>query len=223
MFWDRSMGRPPWTIVAMFRGGDKIRGDDSRSATISAMEHSDYHATTILSVRSEAGVAIAGDGQVTLGHVVAKSGARKIRRLPEVGSRRAGVLVGFAGGASDAFALMERFEAKLRESPVNLLRAASGLARDWRTDRALRRLEAMMIVADLESTLILSGQGDLIEPDDGIAAIGSGGNYALAAARALHRRTDLDVAEVCREAMTIAGELCVYTNDRISVEEIRVG
>ncbi len=185
------------------------------------MDPNDYHATTILSVRDGSGVAIAGDGQVTLGHVVAKSGARKIRRLPEVGANRAGVLVGFAGGASDAFALMERFEAKLRESPVNLLRAASGLARDWRTDRALRRLEAMMIVADLESTLILSGQGDLIEPDDGIAAIGSGGNYALAAARALSLHSELDAPTICREAMSIAGELCIYTNTRISVEEIR--
>ena len=208
-------------IVGQDRSGDTIPGVIARSGTILGMDRIQYHATTILSVRDDAGVAIAGDGQVTLGQVVAKAGARKIRRLPDVGAGRAGVLVGFAGGASDAFALMERFEAKLRESPVHLLRAAAGLARDWRTDRALRRLEAMMIVADLESTLILSGQGDLIEPDDGIAAIGSGGNYAFSAARALTRHADLNAPAVCREAMGIAAELCVYTNDHISVEEIR--
>lgn len=208
-------------IVANGPSGDMIGEIEAGSGTIPGMDRIQYHATTILSVRDAMGVAIAGDGQVTLGQVVAKAGARKIRRLPEVGAGRAGVLVGFAGGASDAFALMERFEAKLRESPVNLLRAASGLARDWRTDRALRRLEAMMIVADLETTLILSGQGDLIEPDDGIAAIGSGGNYALSAARALDRYADLDATAICREAMGVAAELCVYTNDRISVEAIR--
>lgn len=178
------------------------------------------HATTILSVRDEDGVAIAGDGQVTLGAVVAKSTACKIRRLRDVGAERAGVLVGFAGGAADAFALLERFEGRLKASPTHLLKAAAELARDWRSDRALRRLEAMMIVADLEKTLIVSGQGDLIEPDDGIAAIGSGGHYALAAARALRRQTKLSASIIAQESMQVAGELCVYTNTEISMERL---
>ena len=178
------------------------------------------HATTIVCVRDEASVAIAGDGQVTLGAVVAKSSACKIRRLDDVGHDRAGVLVGFAGGASDAFALLERFESKLKATPTQLLKATAELARDWRTDRALRRLEAMMIVADLESMLIVSGQGDLIEPDDGIAAIGSGGHYALAAARALKRRSDLPASEVATESMQVAGEICIYTNTTISLETL---
>ena len=178
------------------------------------------HATTIVCVRDDASVAIAGDGQVTLGAVVAKSSACKIRKLEKVGHDRAGVLVGFAGGASDAFALLERFESKLKATPTQLLKATAELARDWRTDRALRRLEAMMIVADLESTLIVSGQGDLIEPDDGIAAIGSGGHYALAAARALVRRSDLPASEVASEAMQVAGEICIYTNTSISLESL---
>ena len=181
---------------------------------------SKIHATTILCVRDRSGVAMAGDGQVTLGAVVAKSTARKVRRLEDVGQDRAGVLVGFAGGAADAFALLERFEAALERSPVNLLKAAATLARDWRTDRALRRLEAMMIAADRGRTLVISGQGDLIEPDDGIAAIGSGGNYALAAARALVRHATLDSAAVARESMQVAGELCVYTNTEIVLEKI---
>lgn len=181
------------------------------------------HATTILCVRDDAGVAMAGDGQVTLGAVVAKSTARKVRRLTDVGQDRAGVLVGFAGGAADAFALLERFEAALERSPVNLLKAAATLARDWRTDRALRRLEAMMIAADRGRTLVISGQGDLIEPDDGIAAIGSGGNYALAAARALRRHASLDSASIARESMQVAGELCVYTNTEIVLETIDSG
>lgn len=178
------------------------------------------HATTILSVRDDEGVAIAGDGQVTLGAVVAKSTACKIRRLRDVGAERAGVLVGFAGGAADAFALLERFEGRLKASPTHLLKAAAELARDWRSDRALRRLEAMMIVADLEKTLIVSGQGDLIEPDDGIAAIGSGGHYALAAARALRRQTKLSASIIAQESMQVAGELCVYTNTEISMERL---
>lgn len=178
------------------------------------------HATTIVCVRKGDSVAIAGDGQVTLGAVVAKSGACKIRRLPDVGRDRAGVLVGFAGGAADAFALLERFESKLKATPTQLLKATAELARDWRTDRALRRLEAMMIVADLDVTLMASGQGDLIEPDDGIAAIGSGGHYALAAARALVRRSDLPAVEIATEAMQVAGEICIYTNTRISSESL---
>ena len=178
------------------------------------------HATTILSIRKGDRVALAGDGQVTLGHAVAKGDAVKVRRLPDVGSGKAGVLVGFAGGAADAFSLLERFEAKLRSSPANLLRAATELARDWRTDRVLRKLEAMMIVADLERTLVVSGQGDLIEPTDGIASVGSGGSYALSAARALVRHTELDAGEATREAMRIAGEICIYTNDSITLLEL---
>ena len=178
------------------------------------------HATTILAVRDDDAVAIAGDGQVTLGAVVAKASACKIRRLEDVGAGRAGVLVGFAGGAADAFALLERFEGRLKANPTHLLKAAAELARDWRTDRALRRLEAMMIAADRERTFLISGQGDLIEPDDGIAAIGSGGHYALSAARALVRHSQLSAAEVARASMEIAGELCVYTNTEISLEQI---
>jgi ATP-dependent HslUV protease subunit HslV len=145
----------------------------------------------------------------------------KVRVLPAIGAEDAGVLVGFAGAAADAFALLERFEAKLKESPANLMRAAVELAKDWRTDRALRRLESLLIVADLERSLMVSGQGDVIEPTDGICAIGSGGSFALAAARALQRHTPLGPAEVCRESMRLAAEICVYTNDSIMVKEIK--
>ena len=179
-----------------------------------------YSATTIVSVRGEGAVAMAGDGQVSLGAVIAKHDAVKVRSLPDVGSEGAGVLVGFAGAAADAFALVERFETKLKESPANLMRAAVELAKEWRTDRALRRLESLLIVADLSRSLMISGQGDVIEPTDGICAIGSGGTFALAAARALQRHTKLSAAELCREAMRIAAEICVYTNDSITVKEI---
>ncbi|MCH2144694.1 MAG: ATP-dependent protease subunit HslV [Phycisphaerales bacterium] len=175
-----------------------------------------HRATTILSVRRGESVAIAGDGQVTLGNIVAKPDAVKIRRLDEVGSGRRGVLVGFAGAAADAFALMEQFEKHLKESPTNLRRASIELARLWRTDRALRRLDSMMIVADLEATLMVSGQGDVIEPTDGVCAIGSGGSYALAAARALVEHTELGPEEVCASSMAIAAGLCIYTNDSIT-------
>ncbi len=184
-------------------------------ATLAAMDT--YHATTILSVRSGSDVAIAGDGQVTMAETIAKGDAVKVRHLPEVGAEGAGVLVGFAGSAADAFALLDRFEAKLKESPTNLLRAAIELAKFWRTDRALRRLESLLVVADRKSTLLLSGQGDVIEPSDGICAIGSGGSFALAAARALSRHTQLPPNDLCREAMKIAGEICVYTNEHITV------
>jgi len=179
-----------------------------------------YKATTIVSVRGKSGVAIAGDGQVSLGQVIAKNDAVKVRTLQNIGAENAGVLVGFAGAAADAFALLERFEAKLKESPANLMRAAVELAKDWRTDRALRRLESLLIVADLAKSLTISGQGDVIEPTDGICAIGSGGSYVLAAARALQRHTQLGPAELCRESMRIAAEICVYTNDSITVQEI---
>ncbi|MFW6324010.1 MAG: ATP-dependent protease subunit HslV [Desulfovibrionales bacterium] len=172
--------------------------------------------TTILAVLDDSGVAMAGDGQVTFGQNVAmKHGARKVRLL--YNDR---ILVGFAGATADAFTLSERFEAKLEEFAGNLLRASVELAKSWRTDKYLRRLEAMLIAADAENVLILSGTGDVIEPDDGIAAIGSGGPYALAAARALSRKTKLKGEEVVRTAMGIAGEICVFTNEQISVETL---
>lgn len=174
----------------------------------------ELHGTTILAVRVGTTVAMAGDGQVTLGQsIVMKHTARKVRRL-----YKGRVLAGFAGATADAFTLFERFEAKLEEMNGNLLRAAVEMAKDWRKDKYLRRLEAMLLLADRSNILLLSGTGDVIEPDDGLAAIGSGGAYALAAARALTRHTDADAETVVRNAMTIAGELCVFTNDRLTVE-----
>lgn len=170
------------------------------------------HATTVLAVRRDGALAMASDGQVTVGNVVMKRGAQKVRR---VGGGR--VLVGFAGGAADALALTERLEAKLEAFPGNVRRAAVELAREWRSDRMLRRLEAMLVVGDIEGVLVVSGTGDVIEPDDGIAAIGSGGSYALAAARALVRHTTLPAREVATEALRVAGEICIYTNDAITV------
>ncbi|MBX3373127.1 MAG: ATP-dependent protease subunit HslV [Phycisphaeraceae bacterium] len=176
--------------------------------------------TTILAVRRDGRVAIAGDGQVTLGQMVAKADATKIRLLGDLGAGRRGVLAGFAGSAADAFALLERFEARLRESPTSLLKAAIELARQWRMDRALRRLESLLVVADLERTLMLSGQGDVIEPAEGCCAIGSGGGYATAAARALLQHTPMPAGAIAEEALRIAGELCVYTNTNITRLEI---
>lgn len=170
--------------------------------------------TTIIAVKDENGTAVAGDGQVTFGQaVVMKHTARKVRRI-----YKDKVTVGFAGATADAFTLSERFEAKLETYAGNLLRAAVELAKDWRTDKYLRKLEAMLLAADGEHVLIISGTGDVIEPDDGVAAIGSGGSYALAAARALKRNTDLNAGEIARKAMEIAAELCVYTNDNIILE-----
>lgn len=175
-----------------------------------------FHATTILAVTDDNGVAMAGDGQVTLGQGVAmKHHARKVRRI-----YKDKVLVGFAGATADAFTLFERFEAKLDEFGGNLVRAAVELAKDWRKDKYLRRLEAMLIVADAEKALVLSGNGDVIEPDDGVAAIGSGGPYALAAARALRRETGLSAGDVAKKAMAIAAEICIYTNDQITLETL---
>ena len=158
---------------------------------------------------------LAGDGQVTLGNTVMKQGARKIRRL-----YNDTVLAGFAGSAADSFALFARFEAKLEQYRGNLERSAVELARDWRADRLLRRLEAMLIVADPKSTFLLSGTGDLIEPDDGIVAVGSGGPFALAAARALARHSALDARQIAEEAMKIAGDICIYTNGNLTIEEL---
>ena len=173
------------------------------------------HATTILTVRHNGRVAMAGDGQVTLGTAVMKSDAVKIRRLAD-GS----VLCGFAGGSADAFALLERFEAKLKDYPANVPRAATELAKDWRTDRVLRRLEALLVVTDAEHTLLVSGTGDVIAPNDGIVGIGSGGNYAVAAARALKAHSSLTAAEIARESLLIAAGIDIYTNTHIVVEEL---
>lgn len=173
------------------------------------------HATTILAVRHKNHTVLAGDGQVTIGNTVVKHGARKVRRL-----HNDTILAGFAGSAADAFALFSRFEAKLEQYRGNLERAAVELARDWRTDRLLRRLEAMMIVADRKSTFLLSGTGDLIEPDDGIVAVGSGGPFALAAARALARHSSLDARQIAEEAMRVTAEICIYTNPTLTVEEL---
>jgi len=171
--------------------------------------------TTIICVRHKGQLAIAGDGQVTMGQTILKQTANKIRRL-----YKGQVLTGFAGATSDAFALFARFESKLEEYKGKLSRAAIELAKDWRLDRALRRLEALMIVADKESSFLISGTGDVIEPDDGIIAIGTGGSYALAAARALIKHTDLSAKEIALEAMKISAGICVYTNDQFIVEEL---
>ena len=171
--------------------------------------------TTVVSVRHKGRVALAGDGQVSIGQTIVKAGARKVRKLYQ--DR---VLAGFAGAAADAFTLFEKFEAKLEEYRGNLSRAAVELAKEWRTDRILRRLEALLAVADREHSFIVSGTGEIIEPDDGVVGIGSGGPFALAAARALIAHSDLDAKQIVEEAMRIAAAICVYTNDHITVEEL---
>lgn len=173
----------------------------------------DWHGTTILCVRKGGIVAIAGDGQVSVGPTIMKSSAKKVRKLS--GGE---IIAGFAGSTADAFTLFERLETKLEMHPNQLLRACVELAKDWRTDRYLRRLEAMMIVTDAKNTLVLTGTGDVLEPEDGIAAIGSGGNYALAAARALADRDDLSAEDIARKAMKIAADICVYTNENLTIE-----
>ncbi len=172
-----------------------------------------FHGTTILSVRRGKRVALGGDGQVTLGNVVVKASARKVRRL-----YHDRILAGFAGGTADAFTLFERFEAKLEKHQGNLLRSAVELAKDWRTDRFLRRLEAMLVVADHDSSIIITGNGDVLEPEQGLAAIGSGGSFAQAAARALLENTDFPPEEIIKKALTIAGDLCIYTNQQHVIE-----
>jgi ATP-dependent HslUV protease subunit HslV len=174
-----------------------------------------YHGTTILSVRRGKSVALGGDGQVTLGNIVVKATARKVRRL-----YNEQILAGFAGGTADAFTLFERFEAKLEQYQGNLLRAAVELAKDWRTDRMLRRLEAMLSVADSEHSLIITGNGDVLEPEYGIVAIGSGGAYAQSAARALLENTALSPAEIVKKSLEIAGDLCIYTNQNHLIETL---
>jgi len=174
------------------------------------------HATTVLLVRRDGRVVMVADGQVTLGNAIVKQGAAKVRR-----AGKGKVLVGFAGGAADGLALFARFETKLEESNQNLERAAVELAKDWRTDRAMRQLEAVMLVADAQRSYLVSGQGDLLQPDDdGLLGVGSGGNFALAAARALMRHTALPARELAVAAMAIAAELCIYTNDRLTIEEL---
>ncbi len=175
-----------------------------------------YHRTTPLSVRRGRHVALGGDGQVTLGNIVIKASARKVRKLYQ--DR---ILAGFAGGTADAFTLFERFEAKLEKHQGNLVRSAVELAKDWRTDRALRRLEAMLAVADLDNSLIITGNGDVLEPEQGIVAIGSGGAYAQSAARALIENTELAPEEVIKKSLTIAGDLCIYTNQCHTIEILK--
>lgn len=178
-----------------------------------------FHGTTIVAVKKDNMVAIGGDGQVTMGQsTIMKNSARKVRRL-----YHDRVIAGFAGSVADAFTLFDKFENKLEEFRGNLPRAAVEMAKDWRTDRVLRHLEALLIVTDNENLLIISGSGEVIEPDDGIAAIGSGGNYALAAARALQAHTDMEPGQIVREAMKVAASICVFTNDNIVVEEILSG
>ena len=180
------------------------------------MSQAVFHSTTVLLVRRNGQVCMASDGQVTMNNTVVKSGASKVKR-----AGKGKVLVGFAGGAADGLALFTRFEAKLEEFSGNLERAVVELAKDWRTDRALRQLQALILVADREKSFLVSGTGDLMQPDeDGLLAVGSGGNYALAAARALLRHTDHSAVEITREAMRIAAEICVFTNDRLTLEEL---
>ncbi len=176
-----------------------------------------WHGTTIICVRKGNSVVVAGDGQVTMGATIVKAGASKLRRLGE-----GRIIAGFAGATADAFTLFERLEAKLERHPAQLTRACVELAKDWRTDRYLRRLEALMAVADAKTSLLLSGTGDVLEPDDGIVAIGSGGNYALAAARALIDRDDLDAEAIARKAMAIAAEICIYTNTEVTLEKLDI-
>jgi len=177
--------------------------------------HQRIRSTTILTVRRTGYVVMAGDGQVSFGNTIMKAGAKKVRRLGE-----GNAIAGFAGSAADGLALFERLDAKLREHRGNLRRASVELAKDWRSDKALRRLEAMLLVADKEATFVLSGSGDIIEPDDGIAAIGSGGPYALAAARALFAHTELSARAMAEAAMNIAGDICIYTNRSLTIEEL---
>ncbi|MCH2211449.1 MAG: ATP-dependent protease subunit HslV [Fuerstiella sp.] len=191
---------------------------NDRSPQINSVNREElrWRSTTVVSVRHEGRVVLGADGQVTYGNTIMKSDTRKLRRMLD-----GNVLVGFAGSTADAFALMERFEEKLKDYPANVARAATELARDWRTDRMLRRLEAMMLVADKDVTLLLTGQGDVVQPTDGVVGIGSGGPFATAAARALVRHSDLTAADIVRESLRIAAEIDIYTNDSIILEELQ--
>lgn len=206
-------------VLAGVPASHYAQGRETRGTTESTgqgVTELDWHATTILSVRRGPTVAIGGDGQVTLGTTVMKADALKVRKLLD-----GQVLVGFAGSAADGFALLERFETKLKDYPNNVPRAATELAKLWRTDRILRRLEAVLIVVDARHSLLLSGSGDVIQPSDGILATGSGGGYALASARALVAHTDLSAGEIVRESLKIAGGIDIYTNGNITVEELQ--
>ena len=187
-----------------------------RSPAASLPPKAQWHSTTVLAVRHGGKVVLGADGQVTHGNTIMKSDTKKLRRMLD-----GHVLLGFAGSTADAFALMERFEEKLKDYPANIARAATELARDWRTDRVLRRLEAMMIVADADQTLLLTGQGDVVQPTDGVVGIGSGGPYAAAAAKALVRQADLPADAIVQESLRIAAEIDIYTNDTIILEELQ--
>ncbi len=191
------------------------RNDDFVGRDVPARDFAGWHGTTILCVRKGGHVAMAGDGQVSMGQTVMKNNARKVRRIAQ-----GRVITGFAGATADAFTLLERLEAKLERFPDQLERAAVELAKDWRTDRYLRRLEALLAVADKDRSLVITGQGDVLEPEDGVIGIGSGGNYALAAARALATVEELTAEEVARRAMAIAADICVYTNGRVVLETL---
>lgn len=200
----RRRGQPPHDVMSRYK-----------DACAQQLEGPVIRSTTVICIRRDGKIAMAGDGQVTLGETVIKQGAKKIRRL-----YNGQILAGFAGSTADAFSLFSRFENKLEEFRGNLARAAVELAKEWRTDRALRHLQALLIVADKEKTFLLSGTGDLIEPDDGIAAIGSGGPLAMSAARALMKHSSLSARDIASEAMNIAGNICIYTNLSILVEEL---
>lgn len=193
----------------------KLQSSSLNASSEASVFRSGFRSTTVVAVRRDGKAAMAADGQVSLGNTIMKSRARKVRRL---GDGR--VVAGFAGASADAFTLLDRFEGKLKEHRGDLARSSVELAKDWRTDRYLRRLEAMLIVMDTTSTLLISGTGDVIEPDEGVVAIGSGGSYALAAARALMRHTQLSAADIARESLTIASEICIYTNNEITLEEV---
>ena len=205
-----------WTLAG---GAGRSRGHDRESVSHGTLadKMKPFHATTVLSVRRGPDVALGADGQVTMNDVVAKADAVKVRKLDDGGAEGAGVLIGFAGSAADAFALLEKFETQLRDSPANIKKASIELAKLWRTDRMLRRLESMLVVADRACSLLVSGSGDVIEPGDGVLGIGSGGAYATAAARAICRHTEQAPREVVQHGLEIAAELCVYTNENISV------
>jgi ATP-dependent HslUV protease, peptidase subunit HslV len=206
---------PQWLAAGVGAGGPvALTGAGTRSANREDLDL-DLHGTTILSVRRGGKVAIGGDGQVTLGTTIMKADAVKVRKLLD-----GQVLVGFAGSAADGFALLERFETKLKDYPNNVPRAATELAKQWRTDRALRRLEALLVVADARHSLLVSGSGDVIQPTDGILSAGSGGGYALAAARALIAHTNLSASEIVREALGIAAGIDIYTSGNLTVEEL---
>jgi ATP-dependent HslUV protease subunit HslV len=208
----KKQGFPP----AAVSGGNFVSTDKQQAQSPSGETRPRIRSTTVICVRRNGSVVMAADGQVTLGESVIKHSARKIRRLYQDK-----ILAGFAGSTADAFSLFSRFEGKLEQYAGNLGRSAVELAKDWRTDKMLRSLEALLIVADPTQTFLLSGSGDVIEPDEGIAAIGSGGSYALAAARALMENTELSARDIAEKAMKIAGQICIYTNDKITIEELK--